>query len=374
MKFVIDDKIPYIRGVLEPFAQVVYAPGADIDRALVHDADGLIIRTRTKCNQQLLEGSRVKFIATATSGFDHIDQGFCRSQQIQWQNAPGCNAKSVEQYVATALVKLARKLGWSLAEKKLGVIGVGNTGSGVAKIAEFMGMSVLRNDPPRERAEGLTQFVSLREIKDHADIISLHVPLNMSGQDKTLKLIDTDFINRCRNKICLINTSRGPVSDNKAIKTALSENKLTEAILDVWENEPNIDPQLMDQCFIATPHIAGYAHDGKLTGTQMSIRAISQFFGLNLNSRTGPTLPEFTTISIPIKVKELPLEEAMYQAIEATYHIMNDDKRLRTSPDTFEKQRGDYPLRREITSHTVQLSQSDPGWFKLFKELGFKLI
>src|SRR5664279_1922618 len=178
MKFIIDDKIPYIQGVLEPFGEVVYLSGPKTTPEIVMDADAIITRTRTICNQHLLESSSVKFIATATIGYDHIDTDYCAKAGIQWTNAPGCNSKSVEQYIASALFVLAQMKGFHLKGKTIGVVGVGQVGSKVAHICELLGMKVLLNDPPRERAEGPKQFCSLREIMKKADIITLHVPLN----------------------------------------------------------------------------------------------------------------------------------------------------------------------------------------------------
>ena len=179
MKIIIDNKIPYIKGALEPFAEVIYLPGDKTTPEIVKDADALITRTRTDCNAQLLTGSRVKFIATATIGFDHIDTAFCEQSGISWTNAPGCNSKSVEQYIASALIVMAERKNFSLKEKTIGIIGVGNVGAKVARLCEILGMRVLLNDPPRSRSEGNKGFVNLDELLRESDIITLHVPLNM---------------------------------------------------------------------------------------------------------------------------------------------------------------------------------------------------
>ncbi|MDP4207082.1 MAG: NAD(P)-dependent oxidoreductase, partial [Bacteroidota bacterium] len=185
MKIIIDDKIPYIRGVFEPFAEVHYLSGAATTPEIAHNADALITRTRTICNQKLLENSTVKFIATATIGYDHIDTEWCKSAGIEWTNAPGCNSSSVEQYVLAAILYQAREKGLILKGKTLGVVGVGNVGSKVARVGQLLGMKVLLNDPPRERAEGEGIFTSLDHILEEADIITLHVPLQHEGTDKT---------------------------------------------------------------------------------------------------------------------------------------------------------------------------------------------
>ncbi len=197
MKIIIDDKIPYIKGALEPYAEVIYMPGGKTTAEVVKDADALITRTRTKCNEKLLAGSSVKFIATATIGFDHIDTAYCQKANIIWTNAPGCNSSSVEQYIASALMVMAEKKGFNLSEKTIGVVGVGNVGKKVARIADIFGMKVLLNDPPRARAESPEGFVELDVILRESDIITLHVPLNYEGIDKTFHLADESFFLKC---------------------------------------------------------------------------------------------------------------------------------------------------------------------------------
>ena len=183
MKVVADDKIPFLKGVLEPFADVVYLPGKNISNNDLKNADALLVRTRTKCNEALLKGSTIKFIGTATIGFDHIDSDYCGRHQITWTSAPGCNSSSVQQYIGAALLKLQHDRGYILKDKTIGVVGVGNVGSKVAKLAESLGMKVLLNDPPRAMLEGSSGFVSIDRILKESDIISLHVPLNRTGRD-----------------------------------------------------------------------------------------------------------------------------------------------------------------------------------------------
>ena len=373
MKIVVDDKIPYICGAFESVARVEYRKGSEIAHASVRDADALVVRTRTACNQALLHDTAVKYIATATAGHDHIDPVYCRSRGIRWRNAPGCNAGSVEQYVAAALVQLAKYGDFLLSQKTLGVVGVGHTGSKVAKTAEILGMNVLLNDPPRQRREGSGLFVSLAEIQREADIVSLHVPLYKTGIDRTYGLVDADFLARCEKRICLINTSRGAVADNRAILQALRSNRLSAAVLDVWENELRIDRRLLDLCLIATPHIAGYASDGKLAATQASVRGVSRFFGLGLDSWRGAPLPEPPGSTISFATSKQAGERLLYRAIEATYDIMEDDARLRRSPDSFERQRANYPLRREIGAFSVKLPSAALHLKSAFERIGFGL-
>lgn len=372
MKIIIDDKIPYIKGALEPFADVVYLPGSQTKPEVVKDADALITRTRTKCNRDLLDGSNVKFIATATIGFDHIDTEYCREAGIEWTNAPGCNSGSVEQYIASALAVLSQKHNFSLSGKTLGIVGVGNVGSKVARIAKAYGMNVLLNDPPRERSEGKRQFVSLNEILAQSDIITLHVPLNMTGEDKTLHLADDAFFAKAEKKPFVINSCRGEVVETEAMKTALKSGQVAGAVIDCWENEPGIDRELLEMVDIATPHIAGYSKDGKANGTAMSVQAISRFFGLSIDHWACQNVELPATTEITIDGKGKTTEEVLQEAVLATYDIREDDERLRLSPESFEKQRGDYPVRREFPVYGVTLLNSSPETMKRLKTFGFK--
>jgi erythronate-4-phosphate dehydrogenase len=373
MKFIIDDKIPYIKGALEPFGEVVYLPGAKTTAEVVRDADALITRTRTKCNAGLLSGSSVKFIATATIGFDHIDTNYCAEAGIAWTNAPGCNSKSVEQYIASTLFVLAEKHQFELKGKTIGIVGVGQVGSKVARFCEIIGMNVLRNDPPRERAEGTAKFVSLEKIKQEADIISLHVPLNMEGQDATYHLADQAFFESLAKSPVVINSCRGEVVDSGAAKLALKQGTISGLVLDCWENEPDIDLELLAACDIATPHIAGYSKDGKANGTSMSIQAISRFFGLGIDNWTAPNieLPEQTKIALNgFMCTE---EQIIATAVLATYDIRSDDAALRANVQDFEKLRGDYPIRREFPVFTIQAENIPAEVLQTLKQIGFHI-
>jgi erythronate-4-phosphate dehydrogenase len=375
MKIVADDKIPYLQGVLEPYAEVVYKPGKAISNRDVKDADALIIRTRTKCDANLLEGSSVKFIATATIGFDHIDQNYCRENNIYWTNAPGCNSSSVQQYIASVLAKLFRTEETLPGQSTLGIIGVGNVGSKVEKLGRTLGMKVMLNDPPREREEGGDQWSSLEEVIEKADIISLHVPLNTEGANKTHHLADRNFLDKIKPNTILINTSRGEVVDNAALKQALKEKTLKTAVLDVWENEPNIDQELMELLALATPHIAGYSRDGKANGTAQSIRTLSRFFGLGLDDWYPGNIEKPENPVIRIKPYGKPAQEIVLEAIEATYDVSADDSRLRENPETFEKQRGDYPVRREFHAYQLAVNENYPeSSVKQLEKLGFQTI
>ncbi len=378
MKIVIDDKIPYIRGVFEPVAEVVYLPGSKTTPETVRDADALITRTRTICSEALLTGSAVKFIATATIGFDHIDTAYCKAAGIAWTNAPGCNAGSVEQYIAAALFTWATKRNHRLRDTTIGIVGVGNVGKRVEKICRLLGMQVLLNDPPREREEGPGTFVTMETICQNADIITFHVPLNMMGRDATWHMVNETFPEKLLKKPLLINSCRGEVFDTNAVINAIERNDISDVILDCWENEPEIHPVLMDKALLATPHIAGYSRDGKANGTLMSVRAVSRFFGLGLDhwEPAGVELPPKTGISLDGRDssgKTRSEESLLGDAVLATYDITADDTHLRINPSLFEKLRGDYPVRREFPAFTLRVTNVQKETICKLMEMGFKI-
>lgn len=375
MKIVCDNKIPFLRGVLEPYAEVVYLPGRETTPEVVRDADAIITRTRTKCDAALLEGSSVKVIATATIGFDHIDTAWCESHGIVWKNAPGCNSWSVKQYMGSVLATLARKHGFDLSGMTLGVVGVGNVGSKVAEIASLLGMKVLLNDPPRARREGPDGFVSLDEIVDRSDIITLHVPLTREGVDATWHLFDEARISRLNDGQILMNSSRGPVVDNAALKEALKRRALKGAVLDVWEHEPDIDRELMGLLDIATPHIAGYSADGKANGTVASVRTVAEYLGLPLTewSPAGMPLPA-QPLDFTVDAAGKTCQQVLSEAVLHTYDVLEDDARLREHPELFEKLRGDYPVRREFTAFSVKLEGGTQEEADILGKIGFNLI
>ena len=373
MKIIIDDKIPYIKGAFESVAEVVYLAGNKTTPEVVKGADAIVTRTRTICNEKLLSGSAVKFIATATIGFDHIDTEYCTSAGIEWTNAPGCNSRSVEQYIASTLMVLAENKNLQLKDLCIGVVGVGNVGAKVANICELLGMKVLRNDPPRQRAEGGTTFVGLEQIKEEADIITLHVPLIMKGEEATFHLGNESFFSSLKKNPVIINSCRGEVIETNAVKAALKSGQLSGFVCDCWENEPNIDLELLDLTTIATPHIAGYSKDGKATGTLMSVKAISDFFGLGLNDwkPNGVELPSNPVIDID--GMGLSEQAILSKAILYTYDIRKDDDFFRLNTENFEQQRGDYPTRREFPAYTVTARNIDSITIDKLIKIGFKV-
>lgn len=337
MKVIVDNKIPYIREAIERIAdEVVYVPGAEFTPALVRDADALIIRTRTQCNRALLEGSRVKFIATATIGFDHIDVDYCREAGIVWQNCPGCNAGSVEQYVHAILLLLKRQKGLVLEGACLGIVGVGHVGSRVERMARSLGMRVLRNDPPRAD-QGEAGFVDLATLARECDVITFHTPLHREGVYRTFHLADAAFFEGLQRCPFILNTSRGEVIETSALLQALQQGQIREAVIDTWEHEPDISLDLLNRVFLGTPHIAGYSADGKSNATRMALEALCRFFLVEADFQiVPPALPEREYASDP--------ETAFLQA----YNPMTDSEALKAAPEKFEYFRGNYPLRREL--------------------------
>lgn len=346
MKVIVDNKIPFISEAIEKIAdKVVYLPGKDFTPESVKDADALIIRTRTHCNRELLQGSSVRFIATATIGFDHIDTEYCQEAGITWTNAPGCNSSSVAQYVQSSLLLLQQLKGRNLSELTMGVIGVGNVGSKVVKVAQEMGMHVLQNDLPREDKEGKADFSSLQTLAEECDILTFHVPLYKEGKYKTFHLGDDTFFQSLKRCPAIINTSRGEVIETNALLSALEKGVISDAIIDVWENEPDINLTLLNKVFIGTPHIAGYSADGKANATRMSLDALCCFFNIRADYQITPPQPENPEITATNTM------EAYLQM----YDPQRDSEALKTHPELFEKLRGDYPLRREKEAYSIRL-------------------
>ncbi len=384
MKIIIDEKIPFIRGAFERWADVIYAPGRSIDPRMVADADALIVRTRTKCNASLLEGSSVRIVASATIGFDHIDTAWLEQNGIRWANAPGCNSGSVMQYITSLLFFLAKKHSFDPGSMTLGIVGVGNVGSKVARAASAIGMRIMLNDPPRQRLEegtglpamagrGGTQFHPLRKILTDCDIITLHVPLTLEGDDKTFHLIDRDILSRIGRQKIIINTSRGEVVDNLALRETLKSGRLRGAALDVWEGEPAADPQLIDLADIATPHIAGYSVDGKANATVSSVRAVAAELGLPMNDWAPAELPQpaMSLIDLTGKGGAAPVE-LVAQAVKHTYPVEEDDLLFRNDRENFEYLRDNYRIRREFSSYRVRTNDREAE--QILQELGFHIV
>lgn len=328
MKIVIDSAIPFIKGVLEPYAEVVYVAGDSFTPQIVADADGLIVRTRTRCNRELLDGSKVEFIATATIGFDHIDMEYCNCHGIKVTTAAGCNARGVLQWVAAVLVALSKREGFEPHERTLGIVGVGNVGKLVKHYAESWGFKVLCCDPPRQEHEEL-DFLQLEQLLPQVDILTLHTPLDST----TRGMIDSKMLSLLHDDAVVINASRGEV----VCSSALLERNITCA-LDVWENEPNIDVQLLERAFVTTPHIAGYSLQGKANATAMSVGALADHFQLPLKgwypAQCSPTIP-----------MEIDWQE-LCQTIDSYCNLENESAPLKNGGN-FESLRNSYHYREE---------------------------
>lgn len=338
MRIVIDDKIPYIREAISSLTDnAVYLKGAAIRPEDVRDADALIVRTRTRCDEHLLKGSGVRFVATATIGFDHIDAGYMQRAGIEWMSCPGCNAASVAQYVRSVLLLLKRDRGARLDGMTIGIVGCGHVGTKVKAAAEEYGMRVLVCDPPRQERGDAGAFVTMADIMREADIITFHVPLTKSGPHPTFHLAGTDFFSNLGRRPLVINTSRGGVVDNSALLDALIYNKVKDVVIDTWENEPEIDRRLLRRVWIATPHIAGYSADGKANADNMVIDGLCRHFGLRRPPLiVPPPLPPTFVPSTDDDTLRLQL-----------YNPLEDCARLKSAPERFEELRGNYPLRRE---------------------------
>ena len=332
MKIIVDSHIPNIQGLIEPRAHVLYLEPGDITRDAVRDADDLIVRTRTRCDANLLDGSRVRFIGSATIGMDHIDLDYCVAHGITVRNAPGCNAPAVAQWVFCAIDA------WMCARNitttrglTLGIVGVGHIGSIVARWARQLGFTVLLNDPPRENSDGSTDdiFEPLETLQRHCDIITFHTPLTRDGHWPTWHLCDQAFLDglaRCR---LIIDAARGPIADNAALLGWHGD-----VALDCWENEPNVSRDLLDKAIVATPHIAGYSREGKQRGTAMMLEALNAFYGWDI------PIPE-------IAAPATGAHDVTLAGIAASYDILADTAALKSSPATFESQRNHYPHRPE---------------------------
>ena len=337
-KIVIDDKIPYIKETISKLTnRAVYIPGNLIGNDDIRDADALIIRTRTHCDAQLLKGSNVKFVATATIGYDHIDTNFMEQAGIKWINCPGCNASSVAQYIDAVLTLIKTEKHIDIQKQTIGIVGCGHVGKKVVEVAKRKGMNILICDPPRSDAEGEKGFVSMEQIAKEADIITFHVPLTKEGRYPTYHLANETLFDSLSKRPIIINSSRGAVVDNEALLYAINYNKVKDAVIDTWENEPNINKELLKRVWIGTPHIAGYSADGKTNADNMVISALCEFFSLPKQPAICP--PEIPNADLCPKNED---ERTLF-----FYNPIPESNKLKLEPEKFEWFRNNYPLRRE---------------------------
>lgn len=349
MKIVADKAIPFLRGVFEPYAEVLYRDGASFSREDVHDADALVTRTRTRCNADLLEGSSVSLIASATIGLDHIDASWCKDHGISFQNAPGCNAGGVVQYVFSAIYGLADRKGLDLDGLTLGIVGVGNVGRRVASVATRLGFKVLLNDPPREAREGSAGFCSLDRLLAESDIVTVHVPL---AQD-TLGMVDAAFFARMKKGAMFINAARGEIVQEQALIEAAPF--LGAIVLDTWNHEPGISRTLLDLVDIATPHIAGYSYQGKQNGTAAAVRTVARHFGISELMDFYPQTEDEGKNPQKLELDGLNQAE-IASVLQRNYPIFTDDQMLRSDPERFEELRKNYDYRAEFRIDGTELN------------------
>ena len=341
MKIVADANIPFLEGVFEPYAQVVYKDGREIRREDCLDADVLITRTRTRCNAELLEGTSVKMISTATIGTDHIDLPWCEAHGIEVYNAAGCNAGGVMDYVFSALYGVAARKKIPLQNAKLGIVGVGHVGRKVERAGRKLGFEILRCDPPRAEREGSEGFYTLDELLAEAQIVTIHVPLD----ETTRGMCNDDFFAKIQPGAIFINAARGEIVDEAALLRARP--KLGALVIDTWCNEPDVDQRLLLECDIATPHIAGYSYQGKQNGTAMAVRAVARRYGIRTLEDFYPETEDLDLHPVLLDAEGKSQGE-IASMLQYNYPIFTDDFMFRTEPQGFEMLRSQYQYRREF--------------------------
>ncbi|MBN1337805.1 MAG: 4-phosphoerythronate dehydrogenase [Bacteroidales bacterium] len=373
MRIVADENIPFIKGRFETVAEVLYLPAPLISRASLKDADALIVRSVTQCNEKLLKDTGVKFIATATSGDDHIDNDYCRENGIRWISAKGANATAVEQYVLFFLLHVSVKEKISLRGRTLGIIGVGNIGQRVQKVAEILGMTPLLNDPPRERKEGQSGFTGLPEVLRDSDILTLHVPLIKEGPDKTHHLAADDFFSLSRKGCIFINTSRGEAVKEKSLLNAMRQGKVAASALDVWDNEPEINRALLHSCDLGTPHIAGYSVQGKYRASASVVSAISAFFSLGLDESDVQPLPDAPQPTLKVNGAGKTDEEVALEAVSLASNLYATGRLLKEHPGDFTRLRNAYSYRNENSAFCVELWNTGADTVAMMEQFGFNI-
>ena len=381
MIIVVDENIPFGREAFSTLGDVLLRPGRAISREDVRRADALAVRSVTRVDASLLEGASVRYVLTATIGADHLDEEFLNRAGILYAGAPGCNADSVADYVVAALLHVAGKRGTVLEGKTLGVVGCGNVGSRVVRRARALGMRVLENDPPLERQTGDSRYLPLNEILA-ADFVTIHTPLTYAGGDATFRLVDDFFLAGMKKSAILLNTARGGVVDSRALKAALRGLTIAGAVLDVWESEPRVDPDLVRLADLATPHIAGHSFDGKVNGTTQIYRKLCEWLGEEPVWDAAPLLPEPDVPTIELDAAERAPEDVLRDAVFAVYPIARDDGAMRQAISlgdaddlaaAFDRLRRQYPRRREFSLTKVLLADSEEPLSAKIHGIGFRI-
>jgi len=377
MKITIDENIANAEEVFSGLGITGLLPGREITNETLKDSDVLIVRSITNVNEELLRGTKVKFVGTATIGSDHIDTGYLFKNNIAFADAKGCNAEAVKEYVFAALTEAANRKNLKFKDLSLGIIGAGNIGSRVVKCAEVLGIRTILNDPPLQRKTGDKIYKDL-DTALQADVITLHVPLNKEGTDKTFHLFDYERLNRLKENSVLINSSRGSVIHNEALEKIINKKNLT-VILDVWENEPEINSSLLEKVFIGTPHIAGYSYEGKINGTMMIYSALCRF--LNKEEDYFVKMPQVENPLIELNNFE-SIEAGVKGIFRKIYDIRKDDSSLRKiitdlqddRKKYFDKLRRDYPLRREFINYTIKVPEEHKELRNILQVFRFKVV
>lgn len=380
MKIIADENIPFVAECFSSIGELEVVSGRKMTPTVVSDADVLLVRSITRVGSDLLAGSKVRFVGTATIGFDHIDVEYLSRKNLGFASAPGSNANSAAEYVIAAMLNVANEYNIQLEGKSIGIIGVGNVGSRVAKKCEALGMKTYLNDPPLKRETGDSKYLPIENLFD-CDFITLHTPLTFEGEDKTFHLADKSFFNLLKKGCVFINASRGGVVDSSALKTAIGTGRLQATVLDVWENEPNIDIELLEMVDIATPHIAGYSLDGKIAGMIMIYKAACEHFGLEAKFDISSFLPAPAVPELNIDPKSSSEQDILLSAVERIYDIKTDDAGLRQILEKSMEQRGKffdhlrktYPVRREFQNTNVIVDDRNSSLAKKLKGIGFLL-
>jgi erythronate-4-phosphate dehydrogenase len=380
MKIIADENIPFVAECFSSIGEVEVVSGRDMTPNVVTDADALIVRSITSVNADLLAGSKVRFVGTATIGFDHIDIEYLSQNNIGFASAPGSNANSAAEYIIAALLNIANKYNIKLEGKSIGIIGVGNVGGRVAKKCEALGMKTCLNDPPLQRQTGDSKHVPIDELYD-CDFITLHTPLTFEGEDKTFHLADENFFKSLKKGCIFFNASRGGVVDSSALKAAIGVERLQATVLDVWENEPNIDVELLEMVDIGTPHIAGYSLDGKIAGMIMIYKAACEFFGLDAEYDIDSFLPAPGVPELKIKSNSGNEQDVLLNTVEKIYNIKADnvnlrqilEKNIEQKGDFFDSLRKNYPVRREFQNTHVIVDDRNSSLAKKLNGIGFLL-
>lgn len=377
MIIAVDEAIPFWQEMFPQLGQVRPFAGRDVTNRDIRDADALIVRSVTVVDKDLLEGSSVRFVGTATVGTDHLDLRYLETHGIRVASAAGSSANAVSEYVIAVLLVVAGREKWNLAQMSLGIIGAGNIGKKVNLKARALGMSVLLCDPPLRDLTGDQKYLSFNEVLQ-SDVLTFHVPLTFAGPYPTWHMINQETLERLSPRQFLINSSRGAVFDQDNIKIALQEGRIAGAALDVWHDEPKVDYGLLDLVNIGTAHIAGYSLDARIRASEMIFQQLCSFWSESPAWENRRHYPETMQIALD---RKCPGEEILLSAVREAYDILEDDRKLRTlkglpeaeAAKGFDRLRTEYKLRPEFTHFAVQLNSHHRAEAEALMELGFQV-